>query len=193
MAYIRHLAIGARCAGPGMFIADYPSPPRFGESIGHQKRVLVQLLNLNVVQVRGITFVDHPGQEVSVNRLIQQQRIPVVFQPPGEGVIAAGHFVINLRRDFHQALRAHLRQPFPELGNAFNWIVVAVGVNQHIRIQEVKHGYLPNCRPASSSGCTCPGLTPSIRAAFPVESASAAIIRCTRVVRRFPRRWRRTR
>ena len=55
------------------------------------------------------------------------------------GATGTRDLIMNLERYFGMTRESLLCQPVPELGYAVDWVVVFVGSDEDIRVQEVEH------------------------------------------------------
>ena len=109
------------------------------------------MLNLIFAQIWGILLY-HQVKQRNTHIFREQHAHSIAFQPFCEVVITIGNLTIDFNGDFDYSLRSQKSKPSPKLRHSANRIVVAVGVYQRIRIEEV-HQFLHclNCRQQASA------------------------------------------
>ena len=132
--------------------------------------------------------------ELFFDVLVEQQHVPVFLQPLWKITFSPENLLVHLHRDLRLLLGPAVSEPVPELRNTAERIVIAVGINQDVRVEQVEQSSDPLWSPCQgrSSLPTCVGLTPRTLAAFVVDRAPESIMRWPKPSRACPTRWRRT-
>ena len=51
-----------------------------------------------------------------------------------------------------RSLFSVVKEPFPELGDSLSGVIVSLGIDQHVRVQEVDHGPFGSTTPRLQQG-----------------------------------------
>ena len=163
------------------------------EGVRDKEWIAAELLHLIIRQVRCVADIHDMGDAGDHCFLVQEERSlhRLLPGPRSEFILAVPEFLIALDRDLDLSLLSVVNQPVPDLGYPVDGVVIPVGIDEDVGVEELEHGAYPVVEPRaenSRSGWTCLAFTPRIRAALTVGSAPARSIRPTRPVRARPMR-----
>jgi len=96
---------------------------------------------LVIGEVRGIALFDNSGHEGRLGLGIQQKSVLDLwlFDPFREIVIPVLDLFVDFAGQFDEAFGAHVNQPLPKLRYSAQVIVVAVCIDEHVRVEQVEH------------------------------------------------------
>ena len=91
------MSVCATSRWPGSLRCDNAALRRIDESVRDEKRVTPYFLDFLVTQIVCVALIGYTGDEFRANRLVNQQRLSVVFHPIGESVVPVFQLLIDFQ------------------------------------------------------------------------------------------------
>lgn len=148
MAHVGDVPIGSSSLRFRAFGGHHASLGRIGQGVGDEERIATHLFELAVRQVRRVTLVHHSRDQLAIGFLVEEKGALYLpfLDPSGKAVFSGMDLVVDLGQDLDASRQALVDEPFPEFRHLIDAVVVPMGVDQDVRVEEVEQGNLLKAR-----------------------------------------------